>query len=79
MQTTFSTYTHAGAFLVLILCLTPEARAREFSSESIMEHVTFLASERLQGRPAGTRFEKMAAEYIVEKLARNPDPGLSLT
>ena len=40
-----------------------------FSQKKLMEHVTFLASEELQGRGPGTPELQRAAEYIADELA----------
>ncbi len=38
------------------------------TADDILEHITVLASDSLEGREPGTRGDKMAAEYITTKL-----------
>src|SRR5919199_155268 len=40
------------------------------SAERLREHVTFLASDKLEGRRTGTQGARLAAEYIVREFAR---------
>lgn len=41
------------------------------SAERLREHVTFLASDKLEGRRTGTPGARLAAEYIVREFARS--------
>lgn len=40
------------------------------SAERLRQHVTYLASDKLEGRRTGTRGARLAAEYIVREFAR---------
>lgn len=48
------------------LSLTMNAQAW-FHADSIMSHITYLASDELEGRGTGTPGEEKAAEYIISK------------
>ncbi|HNC50092.1 MAG TPA: aminopeptidase, partial [bacterium] len=39
--------------------------------ENLVAHLTYLASDELEGREAGTRGEKLAAGYIASQLRQN--------
>ncbi len=55
--------------LVFISCSAPQNQSNfsdEISADDIAEHVTFLASEALNGREAGTADEAKAANYIAD-------------
>ncbi len=54
---------------VFISCSAPQNQSNfsdEISADDIAEHVTFLASEALNGREAGTADEAKAANYIAD-------------
>ena len=58
---------------LLVACSAPQNPSNlsvDISAEDIAEYVTFLASEELQGREAGTAHEAKAANYIAD-LFRN--------
>ena len=38
----------------------------EISASDIHSHIEFLASDSLQGRESGTKFEAIAANYIIQ-------------
>ena len=54
-------------FLVLIAVLFFGCKETTSYKNSIKEDVTFLASDKLQGRQTGTEGEKLAADYLVER------------
>lgn len=63
---------HSSAFLLILLfaaCSSSENYSNlseDITPDDIEEHVTFLASDELQGREAGTAFEATAANYIAD-------------
>ena len=64
--------------LLLALCITTAPRAQTAVASKTRAHVEFLASDRLEGREAGTPSERLAGDYIVAQLARvgaKPLPG----
>jgi hypothetical protein len=52
------------AAALLLLLLSPAAEG-EFRAEAIKAHMTFLASDLLEGRGTGTRGHQIAAEYVA--------------
>ena len=66
-------------FTAIALTATLSAQAPSTTSKT-RAHVTTLASERLEGRLAGSNGERLASEYIVSQLRRigaQPLPGSS--
>ncbi|MBI4887271.1 MAG: M20/M25/M40 family metallo-hydrolase [Acidobacteria bacterium] len=67
------------ALLVALLLLgAPASRAQRPASSPTRSHVEFLASDRLEGREAGSPGERLAADYLTAQLARigaRPLPG----
>ena len=62
--------------IVLVATLHPSAQAP--ASSKTRQHVTALASERLEGRLVGSNGERLASEYLVSQLRRigaKPLPG----
>jgi hypothetical protein len=62
------------------LAATPQAHAQAVTTSVTRPHVEALASERMQGREAGSPGERLAAEYLAEQLTRvgaRPLPGLA--
>lgn len=61
---------YSAVFLFFILQCSPEQQDSELSSnispKDIKTHITFLASDKLEGREAGTAGEAIAAGYITE-------------
>ena len=56
------------SFLFIIIIVTPsEAQDQQKIIEKMKEEVTYLASDKLEGRATGTLSEKIAAEYISAK------------
>jgi hypothetical protein len=51
--------------LVLALLTTLTAAAQQFSTDAIRAHMTFLASDLLEGRGTATRGYRIAAEYVA--------------
>ena len=47
-----------------VLCLY----TLSINGQSFQQHIRFLANDSLQGRPPGTVYEKMAADYILKQL-----------
>ncbi|MGB0348037.1 MAG: M28 family peptidase, partial [Balneolaceae bacterium] len=55
--------------LLFVACSVPQNQSNlsdEISADDIAEHITFLASEELNGREAGTADEAKAANYIAD-------------
>jgi len=48
----------------------PDAEPTPMSTEALMAHVEYLAAPELEGRRAGSRGERRAAQYITEQLER---------
>ena len=68
----------APAALALLLGGMVAAPAQVAAPSRTRPHVEFLASEKLQGREAGSEGERLAAEYLAAQLARigaRPLPG----
>lgn len=53
--------------MVLVLVSGNERDGEEISSEEILDHIKFLASDDLEGRRAGTRGGRKAARYITRE------------
>jgi hypothetical protein len=63
---------------LLLLCLGATADAQAPATSRTRPHVEFLASEALEGREAGSRGERLAADYLAAQLSRigaRPLPG----
>src|SRR5690554_3754074 len=56
--------------LVLVACQSSNVDeiASEITEESIMDHISVLASDEFEGRGTGTRGEDKAVEYLVKQL-----------
>src|SRR5580692_4751753 len=70
------------AWLVALTLALPlarlDSRAQTTAASSTKEHVTTLASDRLEGRLTGSPGERLAADYLVTELKRigaKPLPG----
>lgn len=66
--------------LLAVVVAAPAALAQDASTSRTRGHVEVLASERFEGRQAGSDGERLAAEYIAAELARigaQPLPGRS--
>src|SRR4029079_5336209 len=71
---------HKGLWLALAIALAATAQpfAQTVAPSNTRAHVTALASERLEGRLAGSNGEKLASDYLVSQLRRfgaRPLPG----
>jgi hypothetical protein len=65
------TLRHAISAALLLAAVTTPARAQTGAATAATRpHVEALASERLQGRQAGSEGERLAAEYLASQLAR---------
>jgi len=54
-------------YILIALLLTAAAcKAQEISQTNLQKHVTFLASDKLQGRGTGTKAELKAAQYLAK-------------
>ena len=70
--------TKALAILALVITTTTAPYAQTAVATRTRAHVELLASDRLEGREAGSAGERLAAEYIAAQLARvgaRPLPG----
>ena len=54
--------------IILIACEAPQKNTADIRAEDIKAHVSFLASDSLAGREAGTAYEAIAANYIADRL-----------
>ncbi|HEU4520436.1 MAG TPA: peptidase M28, partial [Thermoanaerobaculia bacterium] len=54
-------------FTLLVVALAVQAHAAEFRADAIRAHMTFLASDLLEGRGAGTRGYDIAASYVASQ------------
>ena len=54
--------------IILIACEAPQKNTTDIRAEDIKAHVSFLASDSLAGREAGTAYEAIAANYIADRL-----------
>src|SRR6476646_5530253 len=64
--------------LVVALLVASPAYAQTPTASKTRDHVQTLASERFDGREAGTQGERLAGDYIAAQLARvgaKPLPG----
>src|SRR4051812_20874058 len=64
--------------LLSFLLATTALSAQTTVASKTKAHVEYLASDRLEGREAGTPSERLAGDYIAAQLARvgaNPLPG----
>jgi hypothetical protein len=60
-----------GTGFIWSQCTSPSTRNNQsfdpaITSEDIQAHIDFLASDSLQGREAGTAYEAIAADYIIQ-------------
>ena len=55
--------------LALALLVSFTAAAQQFSTDAIRAHMTFLASDLLEGRGTATRGHRIAAEYVAAQYA----------
>lgn len=65
-------YTRSASLLLLVVlsaCSLPQNLKRQNNSlqTTLVNHVTFLADDRLEGRRTGTAGEKLAMQYIAEQ------------
>ncbi|MDQ3281616.1 MAG: M28 family metallopeptidase [Acidobacteriota bacterium] len=56
-------------FALAILLLGFTANAQQFRTDAIRAHMTFLASDMLEGRGTGSRGHRIAAEYVAAQYA----------
>ncbi|MFA6334679.1 MAG: M28 family peptidase [Bacteroidales bacterium] len=56
--------------LLLLLALTGFSQIRESNEKEIKKNLAFLADDKLKGRAAGSREDKIAARYIASKLSK---------
>jgi Tol biopolymer transport system component len=82
-QIFFADWNHEAALELLkaspaaenqVSTVLPDTEA-DFSGDDILQHITYLASEELQGRLTGTEGERLATEYVAgmfEKLGLEP-------
>ena len=62
--------------LLLVFYYTNSFAQKEIILKNMIEEVTFLASDQLQGRETGTKYEEISAKYIREKYKKyNLLPG----
>jgi aminopeptidase YwaD len=54
-----------------VIAVKKDAATRNISADAIKRHVDFLASDKLQGRRAGTAQADEAAKYIADEFRRN--------
>lgn len=63
---------HLTCLLILLLPFTHELNAQKKSDrktlDNLQAHITFLSSDKLEGRRTGTRGEQLAAEYIATQM-----------
>lgn len=60
--------------ILMLLCLLPKAglgQENEVQIDKLYNTIAYLASDSLQGRPTGTEYEALAAEYILAALKSN--------
>ena len=51
--------------LLLVFYYTNSFAQKEIILKNMIEEVTFLASDQLQGRETGTKYEEISAKYII--------------
>jgi hypothetical protein len=58
-------------FLPLVLCLVASIGfSQDISEKNIRKHITYLASDKLEGRGTGTRGAELAANYIADNFKK---------
>jgi hypothetical protein len=55
------------SLLILFIFLNSVCYSQEILTENIKQHITYLASDALEGRAPGTKGEKLAYEYIIKE------------
>lgn len=60
-------------FVIFLVLVTSIVKSQDFEKDSLLliNHISFLSSDSLQGREGGTNFEKHAANYIASQLKKN--------
>lgn len=53
--------------VVFIICMNIISYAQHINIENLKAHITYLASDKLQGRSPGTKGEKLAVKYIEKQ------------
>lgn len=58
-------------YLLILILLTSQAFAQNFSQKRIKKHIAYLASDKLEGRGTGTTGEEKARIYIEKQFKKN--------
>ena len=62
------------SFLLLLSCATTSQRLNKADRSTVgqlQQHISYLADDKLEGRRAGTKGEKLAAEYIISQFKKS--------
>lgn len=57
-------------FFIIFLCSGISISAQNISADNLKRHISFLASDKLQGRGTGTKSELKAAKYIAAQFKK---------
>ena len=60
-----------GLIIILLSCTFQNQDQPEITVPELREHITYLASKKLEGRMPGTIGDKKAAEYIINDFKSN--------
>ena len=58
---------YSRIILLIITCISINLNAQHINSENIKTHISYLASDKLEGRAPGTKGEKLAIKYIKKQ------------
>jgi hypothetical protein len=57
---------NTSVIIAFLFCYTAHVSAQAIDTNQLKKHISYLASDRLQGRAPGTKGEKRAAHYIAD-------------
>ncbi|MCP9770892.1 M20/M25/M40 family metallo-hydrolase [Lacihabitans sp. LS3-19] len=57
-------------YLVLFLFVSLQICAQDFKTKSVKKHISYLASDKLEGRGTGTIGEMKAGDYIIKQFSK---------
>ena len=57
-------------YLVLFLFVSLQIFAQDFKTKSVKKHISYLASDKLEGRGTGTIGEMKAGDYIIKQFTK---------
>jgi hypothetical protein len=57
-------------FIFLLLPLSVFTQSRDFDAKKIKKHLSYLASDKLEGRGTGSKGEQLAAAYLIKQFEK---------